>query len=147
MKVLKSLNKENNIESILDQIDFEIELVVNGRVTGRYLKAQVKSSDSLYVRKKDGVPTVGGIKQSTLRYWTEISRHTNVILFAVDLTTEQIYVSRPLFWQCAALLDGSDTSKTIECIPMVGVAVADANKLVVPLVLRAFMGSPSDLLE
>lgn len=120
-------------------IDFEIELVVKGRVTGRYLKAQVKSSDNLYVRKGDGVPTVGGIKQSTLRYWTEISRHTNVILFAVDLSSEQIYISNPLFWQCAGLLDGSETSKTIECIPMNGISVADANKLVLPLVLRAFL--------
>jgi hypothetical protein len=120
-------------------IDFEIELVVKGSVTGRYLKAQVKSSDNLYIRKGDGVPTVGGIKQSTLRYWTEISRHTNVILFAVDLTTEQIFVSDPLFWQCAALLDGTETSKTIECIPMTGIKVSDANKLIVPLVLRAFL--------
>ena len=120
-------------------IDFEIELVINGKVTGRYLKAQVKSSDKLKIRKRDGVPTVGGIKQSTLRYWTEISRHTNVILFAVDLSTEQIFVSPPLFWQCAALLDGSKSSKTIECIPMTGFEVADANKLVFPLVVRAFM--------
>lgn len=123
-------------------IDFEIELVIDGKVTGRFLKAQVKSSDNLNIRKGDNVPTVGGIKQSTLRYWTEISRHTNVVLFAVDLTAERIYVSRPLFWQCARLLDGSEASKTIECISMSkfgSLEVGDANGLVSMLVLKAFL--------
>jgi len=32
----------------------------------------------------------------------------------VDLTSERIYVSRPLFWQATRLLDGSESSKTIE---------------------------------
>jgi hypothetical protein len=121
-------------------IDFEIELVAKGKVTGRYLKAQVKSSDNLYIRK-DGVPTVGGIKPTTLRYWTEISRHTNVVLFAVDLKTERIYVSLPLFWQCARLLDGSESSRTIECISIPALDkldVGESNSIATVLTLKAF---------
>ena len=41
-------------------IDFEIELVSDGSVTGRYLKAQVKSAENINVRKSDAIPTVGG---------------------------------------------------------------------------------------
>jgi len=47
-------------------IDFEVELISSeGAVAGEYFKAQVKSAENIYVRD-DGVPTVGGIKQSTL---------------------------------------------------------------------------------
>jgi hypothetical protein len=98
-------------------IDFEIELVLDGAVTGRYLKAQVKSAENINVRKSDAVPTVGGIKQSTLAYWCKLSYRTHVVAYAVDLTTERIYVSMPLFWQATCLLDGSDTSKSIEFLP------------------------------
>ncbi|MEY9158480.1 DUF4365 domain-containing protein [Bradyrhizobium japonicum] len=95
-------------------IDFEIELIsADGAVAAEYFKAQVKSAENIYVRG-DGIPTVGGIKQSTLRYWCELSFRTHVIAYAVDLTTEKTYVSRPLFWQATRLLDGTDTSKTIE---------------------------------
>ncbi|MBD5781652.1 DUF4365 domain-containing protein [Pelagicoccus sp. NFK12] len=34
-------------------IDFEIELIQNGKVTGRNLKAQIKASDNLSVRKSE----------------------------------------------------------------------------------------------
>jgi hypothetical protein len=97
-------------------IDFEIELISpDGAVAAEYFKAQVKSAESIYVRE-DGIPTVGGIKQSTLRYWCELSFRTHVIAYAVDLKTEKIYVSRPLFWQATRLLDGTNSSKTIEFI-------------------------------
>jgi len=46
-------------------IDFEIEIIHEDKVIGRYLKAQVKGAEDLYIRE-DGIPTVGGIKQSTL---------------------------------------------------------------------------------
>lgn len=69
-------------------IDFEIEIVHNERLIGRYLKAQVKSAEDVYIRK-DGVPTVGGIKQSTLLYWAELSYRSHVVAFAVDLKTEK----------------------------------------------------------
>ena len=53
-------------------VDFEIEIENNGRMEGHCLKVQVKSSDDLNIRN-DGHATVGGIKQSTLNYWAEIS--------------------------------------------------------------------------
>ena len=40
-------------------IDFEVEIVEETKVTGRYFKAQVKSSENLKIRKKDKVPVVG----------------------------------------------------------------------------------------
>lgn len=98
-------------------IDFEIELVDGESVTGKILKAQVKSSDNLMIRKSDSVPTISGIKQSTLNYWAELSYKTHVIAYAVDLETENIYISKPLFWQSIKLIDGSNSSKTIEFVP------------------------------
>ena len=93
-------------------IDFEIEFVHNERIIGRYLKAQVKSAEEIFIRQ-DGIPTVGGIKQATLLYWTELSFRTHVIVFAVDLKTEKIYFTDTIFWQATALLDQSDSTKTI----------------------------------
>src|SRR5260221_5362390 len=49
-------------------IDLDLELVQGDQVTGRAIKIQVKSAEELKLRK-DGTPSVGGIKQSTLRYW------------------------------------------------------------------------------
>ncbi len=99
-------------------IDFEIEIVHDDRVIGKYLKAQVKSAEEIYI-KSNSIPTVGGIKQSTLLYWIEVSYRVHVVAFAVDLKTETIYVSRPLFWQATCLLDNSESTKTIEFLPLV----------------------------
>lgn len=93
-------------------IDFELELVVGERITGRTVKIQVKSAEKLKLRA-DKTPSVGGIKPSTLRYWCELSFRTNVIAYAVDLETETIYVSHDLFWQASAKLDGGTASKSI----------------------------------
>ncbi len=101
-------------------IDFEIEIVHNERLIGRYLKAQVKSAEDVYIRK-DGVPTVGGIKQSTLLYWAELSYRSHVIAFAVDLKTEKIYITNSIFWQATCLIDSSDTTKTIEFRPEINI--------------------------
>ncbi|AVJ55881.1 hypothetical protein C5610_05865 [Idiomarina sp. OT37-5b] len=98
-------------------VDFEIELVDGATVTGKYVKAQVKSSENLTIRKADSVPTVGGIKQSTLNYWAELSYKTHVIAYVVDLETENIYISKPLFWQAISLMDASNKTKTIEFVP------------------------------
>lgn len=100
-------------------IDFEVEIVHGTSVTGKYFKAQVKSSENLKVRKKDGVPVVGGIKESTLYYWTELSYKSHVIAFAVDLKSEVIHVSRPLFWQATTLINGDKKSKSIEFLPSI----------------------------
>ena len=94
-------------------IDFEIEIVEGDKVIGKTIKAQCKSSSDLNIRQ-DGVPTVGGIKQTTLLYWIELSYSTPIIAFAVDVKTEKIYVSEPLFWQATSLLDKGDSTKTIE---------------------------------
>ena len=94
-------------------IDFEIELVKGSAVTGNYFKAQVKAAKG-NLAKNDGIPTVGGIKQSTLNYWCELSLRTHVIAYAVDLTKELIYVSQPLFWQATRLLTGDGKTKTID---------------------------------
>lgn len=98
-------------------VDFEIELLEGETVAGKYVKAQVKSSENLTIRKTDSVPTVGGIKQSTLNYWAELSYKTHVIAYVVDLETENIYISKPLFWQAIRLMDGSEKTKTIEFVP------------------------------
>jgi len=114
---LRSLGIFRNVTENDYGIDFEVELVLNHAVTGNYFKAQVKAADKITIRKKDGVPTVGGVKQSTLNYWCELSFRTHVIAYAVDLQTENIYVSRPLFWQATRLLDGGGKTKTIEFLP------------------------------
>lgn len=98
-------------------IDFEIEFVEDGKVVGNYIKAQVKSSENLTIRTSDSVPTISGIKQSTLNYWAELSYKSHVIAYAVDLKNENIYISKPLFWQAIALLDSGNSTKTIEFIP------------------------------
>jgi hypothetical protein len=95
-------------------IDFEIEVVRDGKVTGKFIKAQVKGTEKIKIRKKDKVPTISGIKQSTLYYWTELSQKVNVIIFAVDIKSENIYMTKPIFWQAVSLLDKYGKSKTIE---------------------------------
>lgn len=97
-------------------IDFELELINSGQVSGQSVKIQVKSAEKLRLRK-DKTPSVGGIKQSTLVYWCELSYRTNVIAYAVDLDSETIYVSRNLFWQATQAIDGSASSKSISFLP------------------------------
>lgn len=97
-------------------IDLELELVQGDQVTGRAVKIQVKSAEKLNLRS-DGSPSVGGIKQSTLRYWCELSFRTGVLAYAVDLATQKIYVTKDLFWQASAKIDGSTSSKSIKFLP------------------------------
>ncbi|ACM21573.1 hypothetical protein Geob_3230 [Geotalea daltonii FRC-32] len=99
-------------------IDFEIEVLKGDQLTGRYVKVQVKSSEDLKIRKKDKVPTVGGIKDTTLNYWAELSLRVNVLAYAVDLKNENIYITKPMFWQATKLIDGSKRSKSIEFLPV-----------------------------
>ena len=94
-------------------IDFEIEIVHNERVIGRYLKAQVKSAENVRIRS-DNTPVISGIKISTLNYWAELSFRSHVIVFAVDLSTEKIFFTNSIFWQATCLIDNSDATKTIE---------------------------------
>lgn len=94
-------------------IDFEIEVVNGDKVEGHCIKVQVKSSDDLNIRE-DGVATVGGIKQSSLNYWAEISYNLPVVAIAVDVVSETVFVSDALFWQAISKLDNTLSSKTIE---------------------------------
>lgn len=123
-------------------IDFEIEFIENERATGNYVKAQVKSSENLKLRKRDYVPTVSGIKQSTLNYWAELSYKSHVIAYAVDLKSENIYLTTPIFWQSIRLLDDSNKSKTIEFIPH-----KEDYKDVIPRVFTILHGKSPSLLD
>ncbi|MCL1092656.1 DUF4365 domain-containing protein [Shewanella kaireitica] len=98
-------------------IDFEIEFVEDRRVVGNYIKAQVKASEKLVIRNSDSVPTISGIKQSTLNYWAQLSFKSHVVAYAVDLKTENIYISKPLFWDVISKIDRSNSTKTIEFLP------------------------------
>lgn len=115
---LRSIGIFRNLTENDYGIDFEIEIVRNGELTGKYLKIQVKSAEKLKIRKKDNVPTISGIKQSTLWYWAQLSFSTNVLVFLVDIKSENIYLTKPIFWQASKLIDGSNKSKTIEFLPV-----------------------------
>lgn len=110
---LKDLGIFRNVTENDYGIDFEIEIVHNERLTGNYLKAQVKSAQNVKIRK-DGTPYVSGIKQSTLWYWSQLSYRSHVVVFTVDLKTEQIFFTRDIFWQAISLLDKGKKSKSIK---------------------------------
>lgn len=110
---LRELGIFRNVTSQDYGIDFEIELVEDGSVTGHCVKVQVKSSEKLR-KSKRGNPQIGGIKQSTLRYWAELSYSIPVIAICVDLNTETIYRTNSLFWPSICLLDATEKSKTLE---------------------------------
>ena len=78
------LRKQNDSDDY--GIDAEIELIQDGHATGKIMKIQVKSYLDLEIRKKDNIPTISGIKQSTLNYWIETSNYAHVVIFGVDLT-------------------------------------------------------------
>ena len=109
---LRELGIFRNITAQDYGIDFEIELVEDGRVSGHCVKVQVKSSENLHIGA-DGRPTIGGIKQTTLRYWAELSFSIPVIALCVDLKHETVYMTEPLFWQAITSLDATERSKTI----------------------------------
>lgn len=108
---LKELGIFRNVTESDYGIDFEIEIVNGDRVEGHCIKVQVKAKETGLVRKSDGHATVGGINQSSLNYWAELSYSTPVVGIAVDLESpeENVYVSEPLFWQAISLLDGKDS--------------------------------------
>lgn len=97
-------------------IDVDLELEHDGHVTGKIVKTQVKSSAKLKLRQ-DGTPSISGIKQSTLNYWCQIAFRTSVLAYAVDLTSQKIYVTNDLFWQATKLIDGGASTKSITFLP------------------------------
>ena len=108
---LKEIGIFRNITESDYGIDFEIEVVNGNQVEGHCIKVQVKSSDKLTVRKRDGHARVGGIKQSTLYYWAELSYNVPIVAMAVDLTEGKIYISDNLFWQAVSLIDATEKDK------------------------------------
>ncbi|HQO64995.1 MAG TPA: DUF4365 domain-containing protein, partial [Syntrophorhabdus sp.] len=110
---LKELGIFRNMTSQDYGIDFEIELVENGRVCGHCVKVQVKSSDNLRIGR-DGKPAIGGIKQTTLRYWAELSYSIPIIALCVDLKIEKVYMTEPLFWEAVMQLDATENTKTVK---------------------------------
>lgn len=110
---LKNLGIFRNFTQNDYGIDLEVELLENENVIGKYFKVQVKSSLDL-ISRKDGILATNGIKQTTLNYWAELSFHSPIIAFAVDVNKEDIYITKPLFWQALSLFDNSGKSKTIE---------------------------------
>jgi hypothetical protein len=108
---LKEIGIFRNITESDYGIDFEIEVVNGNQVEGHCIKVQVKSSDKLTVRKRDGHARVGGIKQSTLYYWAELSYNVPIVAIAVDLTEGKIYISDNLFWQAVSLIDATEKDK------------------------------------
>lgn len=109
---LRDLGIFRNVTSQDYGIDFELELVEDGRVCGHCVKIQVKSSENLY-KDKLGHPIIGGIKQTTLRYWAELSYSIPVIALCVDLNSETIYSTGAIFWEAITLLDATDSTKAI----------------------------------
>lgn len=110
---LRDLGIFRNVTASDFGIDFEIEMVVKGQVSGRLVKAQVKSKQVIKPDNNNQV-TVGGIAQSTLSYWLSVSKHCPVIVFGVDLDSEDIYYSEPIHHQAAALIDGTPASKSVK---------------------------------
>lgn len=93
-------------------IDSEVELVsTGGEVSGKIVKLQLKGRE-VVTFNADGKATVGGIKQSTLRYWLELSRHTHVLAALTDNSAERAYFI-PVFWQAASAIDEGETTKSI----------------------------------
>jgi hypothetical protein len=116
--LLYHLRKKGIIRSFRETdygIDLEYEFVHGNAVRGKSIKIQLKSSSDLKITK-DGSPRIYKIKQSTLNYWAEISYRTNVILVAVDLSSERIYCSPPLFWDIIKKIDTSKKRKSISII-------------------------------
>lgn len=108
---LRELGIFRNITESDYGIDFEMEIVNGDRVEGHCIKVQVKSSDKLTVGKRNGHAIVGGIKQSTLCYWAELSYNVPVIAIAVDVKKETIYITEPIFWQAISLIDATEKEK------------------------------------
>jgi hypothetical protein len=75
------------------------------------LKAQVKGRHTVSF-DAEGHGYVGGIKQSTLRYWIEISRSAPVIAILTSNSEERVFFV-PTFWQATRLLDGTDSEKRL----------------------------------
>ncbi len=93
-------------------IDAEVELVTGeGEVRGDLAKVQLKGQASVDFNS-EGVAAVGGIKQTTLRYWLGLSRYANVIVAVTDNANREAYFT-PVFWEAVERLDGAAETRSI----------------------------------
>ena len=127
-------------------IDFEFELTKGSELTGKILKIQVKSSENIQFNE-DGTISVGGIKQSTLIYWAEISFSLPVILAVVDTATEDIFLSSPIFWNCIECIDDNGSTKTLRFPVRQPKGEENQNHAIASLILNSFLPSVKDELS
>jgi len=114
--LLYSLRNMGIVRSITSNdygIDLEYELVKKNQVTGRIIKIQLKARKKV-AQTKQGYVTVSNIKQSTLNYWAEISYYTNVFIVLVDIESENIFISKPIFWDAIREIDNTKRVKSIK---------------------------------
>ena len=114
--LLYSLRNMGIVRSITSNdygIDLEYELVKNDQVTGRIIKIQLKAKKKIS-QSKNGYVTINKIKQSTLNYWAELSYYTNVFIVLVDIASENIYISKPVFWEAIRQIDNTKKFKSIK---------------------------------
>jgi len=113
-------------------IDLEFEFVNNQAVIGKTIKIQLKA---LGKKTKNGqTPSVGKLKQSTLNYWAELSYRVNVFVVLVEVETEKIWFTTPIFWEATKNIDTTNRTKSIkleqtEGIPDVAVAILSSMPL------------------
>lgn len=110
---LKDLGVLRNVTTNDFGIDLELDFISKSFLPGRIIKAQVKASRELKL-DVSGLPCISGIKQSTLGYWMGISFSCPVIVFAVDVKSEAIYFSEPIHKQAASLIDGTESTKSVQ---------------------------------
>jgi len=114
--LLYSLRNHGIVRSISTNdygVDLEYEFVHNNQVSGKIIKIQLKGKKSVKVNRKNQI-TISKLKQSTLNYWAELSFSSNVFVVIVDISTENIYVSKPIFWEAVALIDNTNKKKSIK---------------------------------
>lgn len=90
-------------------IDLEYEFVSGESVVGRFLKIQLKGFEGVNTRK----PRISNLKQSTLNYWAEVSYRVNTIVVGVDVVSERIYFTFPVFWDAISGIDNTNKRKSI----------------------------------
>lgn len=109
-------------------IDLEYEFVSGEHVVGRFLKIQLKGFDGI----KNRNPRIRNLKQSTLNYWAQVSYRVNTIVVGVDVASERIYFTFPVFWDAISEIDNTKKRKSISFVNIghnsETVDVADSNE-------------------
>jgi hypothetical protein len=93
-------------------IDLEYEFVSGEHVVGRFLKIQLKGFDGI----KSMEPRIHNLKQGTLNYWANVSYRVNTIVVGVDVASERIYFTFPVFWDAISQIDNTEKRKSISFV-------------------------------